>query len=66
MGLWKMSWQQFLAAAATVAVVNPVVGGAFVALAMRGLLGPSLWGVATVIGAAVALLLAVALLRYQW
>ncbi len=66
MGLWKMRWQQFLAAAATVAVVNSVVGGAFVALAMRGLLGASLWGVATVIGAAVALLLAVAFLRYQW
>ncbi len=46
MGLWKMRWQQFLAAAATVAVVNSVVGGAFVALAMRGLLGASLWGVA--------------------
>jgi len=66
MGLWKMRWQQFLAAAATVAVVNSVVGGAFVALATRGLLGASLWGVATLIGAAVALLVAVAFLRYQW
>lgn len=30
------------------------------------MLGASLWGVVTVIGAAVALLLAVGFLRYQW
>ncbi len=65
MGLWKLRWQQFLAAAATIAVVNAVVGGAFVALTIRGLFGAPV-RVATVIGAAVALLLALAFLRYQW
>ena len=65
MGLWNLRWQQFLAAAATIAVVNAVVGGAFVALTIRGLLGAPVW-VATVLGAAVALLLALAFLRYQW
>src|SRR5216683_5934251 len=45
--------------------VNAVVGGAFVALTIRGLFGAPVW-VATVLGAAVALLLALAFLRYQW
>jgi hypothetical protein len=65
MGLFKLRWQQFLAAAATVAVVNAVVGGAFVALAVRGLFLTPAW-LTTLIGAVVALLLATAFLRYQW
>ncbi len=66
MGLFKLRWQQFLAAAATIAVVNAVVGGAFVALAIRGLFEHSGAALVTLVGAAVALLLAVAFLRYQW
>ncbi len=65
MGLFKLRWQQFLAAAATVAVVNSVVGGVFVAIMIAGSLPLPAWA-DTGIGAAGALLLAVALLRYQW
>ena len=66
MGLFKLRWQQFLAAAATIAVVNAVVGGAFAALAIRGLFAHAGVVLVTLLGAAVALLLAFAFLRYQW
>ena len=66
MGLWKLRWQQFLAAAATIAVVNAVVGGAFVALTVRGLFRTIPTWSTTVIGAAITLLIAFAFLRYQW
>ena len=66
MGLWKLRWQQFLAAAATIAVVNAVVGGAFVALTVRGLFRTTPTWLTTVIGAAITLLIAFAFLRYQW
>jgi hypothetical protein len=66
MGLFKLRWQQFLAAAAAIAVVNSVVGGAFVAITIKGLFIHAAPFVITLIGAAVALLLAVAFLRYQW
>lgn len=66
MGLFKLRWQQFLAAAATIAVINAMVGGAFVALAIRGLFEQAGVVVVTLVGAAVAVLLAVAFLRYQW
>ena len=64
-GLWNLRWQQFLAAAATIAVVNAVVGGAFVALTIRGLFAKAAL-LTSVVGAAVTLLLALAFLRYQW
>jgi hypothetical protein len=65
MGLFKLHWQQFLAAAAAIAIVTAVVGGAFVALAAEALFGLPAW--ATVgIGAAAAALVAAAFLRYQW
>ncbi len=66
MGLFKLRWQQFLAAAATIAVVNAMVGGAFVALTIRGLFEQAGIAVVTLVGGAVALLLAFAFLRYQW
>jgi hypothetical protein len=65
MGLFKLRWQQFLAAAATIAVVNAVVGGAFVALTVRGLFMTPAW-LTTLVGAVIALVLAVVFLRYQW
>ena len=65
-GLFKLRWQQFLAAAAAIAVVNAVVGGAFVALTVRGLFEHAGVALVTLIGAAVTLLLAFAFLRYQW
>lgn len=65
MGLFRLRWQQFLAAAATIAIVNSVVGGACVALAIKALTGLPSWAeVAS--GAVVAGLLAAAFLRYQW
>lgn len=66
MGLFRLRWQQFLAAAATIAVVNAVVGGAFVAVTIRGLFAHAAVALATLIGAVVALLLAFVFLRYQW
>jgi len=65
-GLFKLRWQQFLASAAAIAVVNAVVGGAFVALTVRGLFERAGVPVVALIGAAVALLLAFGFLRYQW
>ena len=60
--LW---WLQFLSAAATIAIVNYVVGGVFIALAITYSLnqGPPL-GIAVGIGAAVAI--GIAFLRHQW
>jgi hypothetical protein len=66
MGLFKLRWQQFLAAAATIAIVNAVVGGAFVALTIRGLAGQMPVELVMLIGAVVAALLAFIFLRYQW
>lgn len=64
-GLFRLRWQQFLASAATIAVVNAVVGGAFVALTVKGLTRLEALPI-TVVGAAVAALLAFGFLRYQW
>lgn len=66
MGLFKLRWQQFLASAATIAVVNAVVGGAFVALAIGALFGQVNLAVLGLVGAAIAAVLAVVFLRYQW
>lgn len=64
-GLFRLRWQQFLASAATIAVVNAVVGGAFIALTIKGLTGLGALPT-TVVGAAVAAVLAFGFLRYQW
>ncbi len=63
-GLFKLRWQQFLASAAAIAVVNAVVGGAFIAI-----VAGAIWKVPIVaigLGAVVSLLLAAAILRHQW
>lgn len=65
MGLFQLRSQQFIAAAATVAIINSVVGGALVALIFERVFGLEVWAT-MLIGAVVALLLAVAFLRYQW
>lgn len=60
--LW---WQQFLSAAATIAIVNSVVGGVFIALAINYSLDQGqLLGIA--VGSVAALLIAIAFLRHQW
>jgi len=66
LGLFALRWQQFLSAAAVVAVVNAVVGGVFVALAAGFALQlpsplPSIGA-----GAAAGALIAFAFLRHQW
>lgn len=64
-GLVRLRWQQFLSAAAMVAMVNAVVGGVFVAIMSADLLSTPVWA-ATAIGALATLFLAVAFLRHQW
>jgi len=61
----RLWWQQFLTAAAMIAIVNSVVGGVFIALLMTYSFneGPSL-GIAIGIGAAA--IIGLALLRHQW
>ncbi len=66
LGMFALRWQQFLSAAAVVAVVNAVVGGVFVALAGGYALQvasplPSIGA-----GAAAGALIAFAFLRHQW
>jgi len=63
-GLFRLRWQQFLASAAAIAVVNAVVGGAFIAI-----VAGAIWKVPLVaigLGAVASLLLAAAVLRHQW
>ena len=65
LGLFALRWQQFLSAAALVAIVNAVVGGVFIAVAVSYLLEPP--PLATVgVGAIAALLFSAAFLRHQW
>ena len=64
LGLFKLRFQQFLASAAAIAVVNAVVGGAFIAI-----IAGAIWKVPIVaigLGAIASLLLAAAVLRHQW
>ncbi len=64
MGLFRRWWQQFLTAAAMVAMVNAVVAGAFVAIAVaRSVNPPAL--VAVAIGAGAALLVGASFYRHQ-
>jgi hypothetical protein len=65
LGLWKLRWQQFLSAAATVAIVNAVVGGAFVAMVVAYFAQPQAL-VSIAVGAAGAAVLAAAFLLHQW
>jgi len=64
MGLFRRWWQQFLTAAAMVAMVNAVVAGAFVAIAIaRSVNPPALVSVA--IGGGAALLVGASFYRHQ-
>lgn len=65
MGLFRLRWQQFLSGAATVAIVNSVVAGVFVAVAVAYLAGPPPLA-DVLIGAAAAVLIGGAFLRHQW
>jgi hypothetical protein len=63
-GLWKLRWQQFLASAAAIAIVNAVVGGAFIAIITGAVSKSPVAAIA--VGAAASLLLAALVLRHQW
>lgn len=65
LGIFRLRWQQFLSLATLVAVVDGVVGGAFVALGITQIWPLATW-TAALIGAAVAALIVVALMRLQW
>jgi hypothetical protein len=65
LGLWRLRWQLFLSAAATVAIVNAVVGGAFVALVVAYFAQPKAV-IAILVGAVAAAILATAFLLHQW
>jgi hypothetical protein len=65
LGLFRLRWQQFLSAAAMIAIVNAVVGGVFFALIVTALLHPVAWA-SIVVGALATLALGTALLLHQW
>lgn len=65
LGLFKLWWQQFLSSAATIAIVNSVVGGVFIAFTVAFALQPHAV-VDIAIGAAAALLIGLGFLRHQW
>ncbi|TMC83761.1 MAG: hypothetical protein E6J06_08345 [Chloroflexi bacterium] len=65
LGMFALRWQQFLSAAAVVAIINSVVGGVFIALTVAYLLQPPSL-VALGVGAGAAVLIALAFLRHQW
>jgi hypothetical protein len=65
LGLFKLRWQQFLSAAAIVAIVNAVVAGVFISVTAAYLIGPAPL-VAIGAGAVAALVIALAFLRHQW
>jgi len=65
LGMFALRWQQFLSAAAVVAIINSVVGGVFIGLSVAYVLQPpSLMALG--IGAAAAVLIALSFLRHQW
>jgi hypothetical protein len=64
MGLFRRWWQPFLTAAAMVAMVNSVVGGAFVAILISSVMGAPAW-VAIGAGGVTAFLIAAAFNRHQ-
>ena len=65
MGLFALRWQQFLSSAAKVAIVNSVVAGVLVALAVAFLF-PLAPLAEIIVGIIAALLIAAAFLRHQW
>jgi hypothetical protein len=65
LGMWRLRWQQFLSAAATIAIVNSVVGGVFFALTLAYLAKPPP-AVSIAAGAGATILFAVAFLVHQW
>ena len=65
LGLFALRWQQFLSSAATVAIVNSVVAGVLVALAVAYVFQPAPLA-AIVVGVVAAFLISVAFLRHQW
>lgn len=65
LGMWRLRWQQFLSAAAMVAIVNSAVGGVFFGLIVANT-GSVTAVVAVAAGTVGALVLAVAFLTHQW
>jgi hypothetical protein len=65
MGLFALRWQQFLSSAATIAIVNSVVAGVFVALTVAYAARPQPL-VDVVVGVIAAVLIGAAFLRHQW
>ena len=65
LGLFKLRWQQFLSSAATIAIVNSVVGGVFIAFTAAFVLGAEAL-VAIIIGGAAAGVISLGFLSYQW
>jgi len=63
-GLFKLRWQQFLASAAAIAVVNAVVGGGFIAIVAGAIWKAPLAAIG--LGAVASVLLAAGFLRHQW
>ncbi len=65
LGLFKLRWQQFLSAAASIAIINSIVAGVVIALIVAYVLpvGPL---VAFLTGILAALLIGIAFLRHQW
>jgi len=65
LGLFRLRWQQFVGAAAMVAMVNAIVGGVFIALIVDYLAKPGPI-VSIAIGAAASLIIGVVFFRHQW
>ena len=65
LGLFRLRWQQFLSAAALIAIVNSVVGGVFCALIVAALWNPEPW-VSVVVGALAMLVLGTPVMSHQW
>ncbi|HEV2141073.1 MAG TPA: hypothetical protein VGT01_07755 [Candidatus Dormibacteraeota bacterium] len=65
LGLFKLRWQQFLSAAAIVAIVNAIVAAVFISVSVAYMFRPKpLLAIAA--GAVAALVIALAFLRHQW
>jgi hypothetical protein len=65
LGMWRLRWQQFLSAAAMVAIVNSAVGGVFFGLIVAYAASPPAV-VSVAAGVLGALVLAIVFLTHQW
>src|SRR6266567_1430310 len=65
LGLFRLRWQQFLSSAATIAIVNSVVGGVFIALMVDFALEPQPF-IGILVGGVAAVMISVGFLRHQW